>query len=92
MFCNSWPRIPPSGRIFVSGTCGLAYSDNVKKYVQAGNRAAVFYRLQHWDANLFFDLTPAARLVLSWQHRQSTYADGKTGKNERYHFSAYYFF
>ena len=24
--------------------------------------------------------------------RQSTYADGKTGKNERYHFSAYYFF
>lgn len=92
LLVNADYYLPPSGRIFVSATFGQATSGNLKNWVQGPNEAAVFDRLRHWDGNVFFDVTPAARLVLSYQHRETRYVDGKTGKNDRYHASAYYFF
>lgn len=92
MLVNVDYYLPPSGRVFVSGTFGQSFSDNLADWVQPANRSAVFNRIRHWDANLFFDLTPATRLIASWQHRETKYADGETGKNDRYHLSAYYFF
>lgn len=84
--------LPPSGRFFISATYSQAKSNNVADYAPAASLSNIYTQATHYDGNLFCDVTPAVRLGLSYQHRETKYADGKTGKNDRYHFTAYYNF
>ena len=84
--------LPPSGRIFVSATYSQAKSDNAADYMPTASKGTVYTMATHYDGNVFFDVTPAVRLGLSYQHRETKYADGVKGKNDRYHFIAYYNF
>jgi hypothetical protein len=83
--------LPPSGRVFVSGTYGRVYSSNVSDYV-VPNAAALWDRGRYLDANLFVDVTPAVRSGLSYERVEQTYVDGVKAKNVRWQFTTCLFF
>ncbi len=84
--------LPPSGNVFVSVNYSQAKSDNVADYAPAASQSNIYTQATHYDGNVFWDVTPAVRLGASYQHRETKYADGVKGKNDRYHFTAYYNF
>jgi hypothetical protein len=90
--------LPPEGRIFVSGNYSQGKSDNIASLyhpISPGqpwvNAQAVFQSSRYVDGNVFFDITPAIRLGLSYQWLQQKLADGTTVHNHRYETTFLYF-
>jgi hypothetical protein len=91
--------LPPSGRVFITGNYSQGYSDNIaslyhpdsprQPWVNAHN---VFQKSWYTDANLWFDATPAARIVLSYQYVQQQLADATMVHNHRGEMAWFYFF
>jgi hypothetical protein len=91
--------LPPSGRVFVSANYSHGKSTNIASLFHPGdttqlwvNSRGVFSSSWYADANLFFDITPAARAGLSYQHVSQELADGTSARNERYEMTWLYFF
>jgi hypothetical protein len=91
--------LPPDGRIFVTANYSRGNSNNIaslfhpdsttQPWVSSGG---VFWRSWYVDANIFFDITPAARAALSYQRVTQALADGTNAYNNRYEMTWLYFF
>jgi len=90
--------LPPTGRLFVSGNYSGGYSNNIASLFHPNavtqpwvNSWNVFQWSQYFDANLFFDVTPAMRVGVSYQRVKQELADDTTAHNERFEMTFLYF-
>ena len=91
--------LPPSGRIFITGNYSLGKSDNIQSLYRPDstlrypwiNSGSVFDTSWYADGNIFFDVTPSARIGLSYQHVAQGLADGFNVHNERFESTFLYF-
>lgn len=81
--------LPPSGKLWLSGSFSNTLSDNVTFF---GAAPAVWWHETWWDLNVFADVTPAVRLGLEYSHFQQTYGDGVSAANDRVQFSGFFIF
>jgi hypothetical protein len=81
-----------AGRVYVSANYAQAKSDNVANWADPGQIPFIFNKTEYVDGNLFWDISPAIRTVLSYQHYQQTFADGETAHNDRAEWSWFYWF
>lgn len=81
-----------AGRFFVSADYAEARSDNVANWADPGQVPFVFTKTQYYDANLFWDVSQAIRVVLSYQFYKQTFADGESASNTRTELSWYLWF
>jgi hypothetical protein len=91
--------LPPTGRVFVTANYSRAKSDNIASLFHPDsptqpwvNAGGVFYSSWYVDGNIFFDVTPAARVGLSYQRVTQAMADGSNAYNNRYETTWLYFF
>jgi hypothetical protein len=82
--------LPPSGRVSLSVNYSQANSKNMADLFP--NSKGQFKASRYFDANVFFDVTPAARIGGSYQYTEQTYVDGVVAKNHRAMGIALYFF
>ncbi len=91
--------LPPTGRVFITGNYSRGASDNIAGLYHPYsptqpwvNAQAVFKSSWYVDGNIFFDVTPAARVGLSFQRVNQVFADGTSAYNNRYEMTWLYFF
>ncbi len=82
--------LPPSGRIILAGNFTHSDSKNIADFFP--NAHGVFKESNYADGTLFFDVTPATRLGVSYQYLKQNFADGTSAQNNRYEALALYFF
>ncbi len=72
--------LPPAGKLWVSANYAYMKSNDIMRFVNltAANQAAIFTKAEWWDANLFLDVTVAARLGVAYAHTKQTFGDDKT--------------
>ena len=80
--------LPPTGRLFFSGNYTQSHSGNLAKLFLPGNSeiellGTIAHTSRYADANLFWDVTPAARIGVSGQYTQVNYLDGTKPHNIR---------
>ena len=79
--------LPGGGNVWVAANFGTMKSDNAK-ILNVGK----YTKATWWDANVFYDLTPALRLGASFAQFQQTLMDGSQAANNRAHITAIYLF
>ncbi|WP_394828573.1 hypothetical protein [Pendulispora albinea] len=84
--------LPPSGRVFVAANYSQGESPNVAQILDRSLATRVYKRQRYFDANLFVDITPAARVAISYQLTTQTFVDDATARNHRYMLGIYYLF
>ena len=91
--------LPPNGRLFITGNYSRGRSDNIASLYHPDsptqpwvNAQTVFQSSWYVDGNVFFDITPAARVGLSYQRVTQEFADGTSAYNNRYEMTWLYFF
>jgi len=84
--------LPPSGRVSISGNFAQAHSGNVAKWADPGQVSSIYTKTRYFDANLFWDVTPAIRTALSYQYLEQQFAHGDKAHNVRTELSAFFFF
>ena len=82
--------LPPTGRAFLAVNYTQADSDNMAQLFP--NAAGVIHKSQYFDANIFFDVTPAARLGVGYQYVRQAFCDNTTSENHRGEVMALWFF
>jgi hypothetical protein len=82
--------LPPTGRAFLAVNYTQGDSDNMAQLFP--NAIGVIRQSQYFDANLFFDVTPAARLGVGYQFVRQTFCDNTTSLNRREEIMALWFF
>jgi hypothetical protein len=90
--------LPPTGRVFITGNYSRANSNNIASLYHPDatgqpwvNAGSVFQSSWYVDGNIFFDITPSARVGVSFQRVTQTMADGTTAYNNRYEMTWLYF-
>lgn len=90
--------LPPRGRVFVSGNYSQGKSNNIASLFHPisprqpwVNAQAVFQSSRYVDGNLFFDITPAVRMGLSYQWVEQKLADDTMVHNHRFETTFLYF-
>ncbi len=90
--------LPPTGRVFVSGNYSQGKSNNIANlfHVISPNRPwinalGVFQSSRYVDGNIFFDVTPAVRMGLSYQRVDQKLADDTSVHNNRFEMTFLYF-
>jgi hypothetical protein len=90
--------LPPEGRVFVSGNYSQGKSSNIASLYHPisprqpwVNAQGVFQSSRYVDGNIFFDITPAVRMGLSYQWVQQKLADDTTVHNHRFETTFLYF-
>jgi hypothetical protein len=90
--------LPPNGRVFVSANYSRATSNNIASLYHPDsptqpwvNSGGVFHRAWYVDGNVFFDITPAARVGLSYQRVTQDMSDGTSAYNNRFEMTWLYF-
>jgi hypothetical protein len=94
--------LPPSGRVFVTANYSRARSNNIRSLVPdcailtpqppCLNRGNTYWRTEYFDANLFVDITEAARAGVSYQFIKQYFADDGQDKNTRLEMAMYFAF
>jgi hypothetical protein len=79
-------------RVWISGTYSLAKSSNALALTPTQGRAFVWDHGQYFDANLWWGVTPAAQVGLSYERTQQTFGDGTVAHNDRGEGAFYLFF
>jgi hypothetical protein len=79
---------PPTGRLILSANYTQARSSNMAKlFPKGGAEIELLGRVASWsqyaDVNVFFDVTPAARIGVSGQYTSVEYLDGDKPHNLR---------
>jgi hypothetical protein len=80
----------PGGNVYVAANFSQMKSGNITDYGAAP--ASVFTKEQWWDANLFWNVTPAFRLGAEYANFKQTMGDDSERKNSRFQFSGFYMF
>jgi hypothetical protein len=80
--------LPPSGRLLFAANYTQSHSGNMAKLFLPGNSeiellGTIANTSRYADANLFWDVTPAARIGVSGQYTQVNYLDGTKPHNIR---------
>jgi hypothetical protein len=90
--------LPPTGRVFVSGNYSQGKSNNIANLFHPIvpnqpwiNALGVFQSSRYVDGNIFFDLTPAVRMGLSYQRVDQKLADETKVHNNRFEMTFLYF-
>ena len=90
--------LPPRGRLFVSGNYSQGKSNNIANYYHPisprqpwVNALGVFQTSRYVDGNIFFDVTPAVRMGLSYQRVDQELADETKVHNNRFEMTFLYF-
>jgi len=90
--------LPPRGRIFVSGNYSQGKSNNIASLYHPisprqpwVNALGVFQTSRYVDGNIFFDVTPAVRMGLSYQRVDQELADETKVHNNRFEMTFLYF-
>jgi hypothetical protein len=90
--------LPPNGRLFITGNYSQGKSNNIASLYHPDsprqpwvNSQAVFDSSWYADGNIFFDITPSARMGVSYQHVTQALADGTQVHNERVETTFLYF-
>ncbi len=91
---NGHYHLPFGGgkKLWVSGTYSLIKSSNDLSLTPSQGRAYVFDKGQYYDANVWWGVTPAVQIGVSFQHGQQTYGDGVVAHNNRGEGAFYLFF
>jgi hypothetical protein len=91
--------LPPNGRVFITGNYSMGNSNNIASLYHPFainqpwvNAQGVFQSSWYVDGNLFFDITPAARVGLSFQRVTQTLAVDTHVYNNRFEMTWLYFF
>ncbi len=85
--------LPPSGRVWLSVNASHIDSDNDGQMGAVLGTATKVWTKESWySGNLFFDVTPAARLGLEYALYDMTFADGTEAKDKRVQFSGFFIF
>lgn len=84
--------ILPLEEVWISANYSHMKSSNATRYTDATGAAKIFNKSHWWDVNLFYDMTKAVRFGGEFAQFMQTYGDGKTAKNNRFQFSAFYIF
>jgi hypothetical protein len=82
--------LPPTGRAILAVNYTQGDSDNMARLFPEA--AGVIHKSQYFDANLFFDVTPAVRLGAGYQYIRQTFCDNTTAQNHRAEILALWFF
>jgi hypothetical protein len=90
--------LPPRGRAFVSANYSQGKSNNIGDYYYPNatrqpwiNAMGVFVSSRYMDGNIFFDITPAVRMGLSYQRVDQKLAEGASAHNNRFEMTFLYF-
>ena len=90
--------LPPTGRVFVSGNYSQGKSNNIASLFHPIvpnqpwiNALGVFQSSRYVDGNIFFDLTPAVRMGLSYQRVDQKLAEDTSVHNNRFEMTFLYF-
>ena len=90
--------LPPTGRVFVSGNYSQGKSNNIASLFHPIvpnqpwiNALGVFQSSRYVDGNIFFDLTPAVRMGLSYQRVDQKLAEDTSVHNNRFEMTLLYF-
>jgi hypothetical protein len=89
MIISAQLYLPPSGKLWVSGSYSNILSDNVQAF---GSFKGTWWHETWWDLNVFADITPAARLGLEYSHFSQSFGDGSQANNDRVQFSGWFIF
>ncbi len=91
---NGHYHLPFGGgkKLWVSGTYSLIKSSNDLSLTPSQGRAFVWDKGQYYDANVWWGVTPAVQIGVSFQHGQQTYGDGVVAHNNRGEGAFYLFF
>jgi|CZKU01.1.fsa_nt_gi hypothetical protein len=81
--------LPPTGRVFVSGNFSEGHSDNIASLFPGSTK--VFQSSLYADGNIFYDITPAARVGVSYQYVKQTFTDNTSAYNNRFEMTWLYF-
>jgi hypothetical protein len=81
---------PPTGRTVLALNYTQADSDNMAQLFPKAT--TVIYKSQYFDANIFFDVTPAARLGVGYQYVRQAFCDNSTSQNHREEILGLWFF
>ena len=79
-------------KVWLSGTYSRLKSSNSVALTPIQGRPFVFDRAQYIDANLWWGVTPAVQVGLSYQRTQQTFGDGAVAHNNRGEGAFYFFF
>ncbi|HTA87959.1 MAG TPA: hypothetical protein VK745_00235 [Polyangiaceae bacterium] len=79
-------------KLWISGTYSLVKSSNALALTPTQGRAFVWDNGQYLDANLWWGVTPAAQVGLSFERTQQTFGDGTVAHNDRGEGAFYFFF
>jgi hypothetical protein len=82
--------LPPTGRAILALNYTQADSDNMAQLFPKA--IGVIQKSQYFDANIFFDVTPAARLGVGYQFVRQTFCDNTTSQNHRGEILGLWFF
>ncbi len=91
---NGHYHLPFGGgkKVWVSGTYSHVKSDNALALTPVQGRPYVWDKAQYFDGNVWWAMTPAVQVGLSFQHGEQTYGDGVVAKNNRGEGAFYLFF
>jgi len=84
--------LPPAGRISLAANYSHGTSVNMPRLIGPSAAKQVYKQSRYFDANVFFDITPAVRTGLSYQLTMQTFVDDATARNHRWMLGVYYFF
>jgi hypothetical protein len=79
-------------KLWVSGTFGMLKSSNSVSLTPIQGRPFVFDKAQYFDVNLWWGITPAVQVGVSYQRTQQTFGDGVKAHNDRGQGAFYFFF
>ncbi|MEO8181450.1 MAG: porin [Deltaproteobacteria bacterium] len=82
--------LPPAGAVWISGAFSQLKSGNIDSYGAAPG--SVFTKMQWYDVNLVWNVTPVVRFGLEFASGKQTFADATTRDNRRVQFSGFYQF
>lgn len=84
--------LPPAGKLWVSANYSHMKSNDIMRFVDPSQKSKLFDKAEWYDANLFCDVTVAARLGIEYAHFKQTFGDDTTRSNDRVQFSGWLIF
>jgi hypothetical protein len=64
-----------NGRIWIEGSYSRIWSDNIKDLTPFPSWGGIFTKMEYFDANVGFDVTPWVAVALSFQSVAQTFGD-----------------
>jgi hypothetical protein len=79
-------------KVWLSGIYSMMQSTNLQSITPPAQSWTIWTKGRYYDGNVFFALTPAVQVDVSYQYTEQTYADGVKAHNHRGELALQYFF